>query len=130
MSKTSLHLVGDSNVIRYLPLVKSVKDDPYIQESTMSRAVNVVQLEEALTSPAKVTPIVIIAALTNPIISYPFEDYSGMLKHCERFFSQVKAWIVAGRSALPGTFEKVTSYIPIVFRSECFFFSQTYDLIF
>lgn len=116
MSKTSLHLVGDSNVIRYLPLVKSVKDDPYIQESTMSRAVNVVQLEEALTSPAKVTPIVIIAALTNPIISYPFEDYSGMLKHCEKFFSQVKAWIVAGRSALPGAFEKVTYvFCPLYF---------------
>ncbi len=111
MARTSLHLVGDSNVIRYLPLVKSVKDDPYVQESTMSRAVNVVQLEEALTSPAKVTPIVIIAALTNPIISYPFEDYSGMLKHCEKFFSQVKAWIVAGRSALPGAFEKVISFL-------------------
>jgi len=82
----------------------------------MSRAVNVVQLEEALTSPAKVTPIVIIAALTNPIISYPFEDYSGMLKHCEKFFSQVKAWIVAGRSALPGAFEKVTYvFCPLYF---------------
>ncbi len=113
MSKTSLHLVGDSNVIRYLPLVKSVKDDPYIQDSTMSRAVNVVQLEEALTAPAKVTPVVIVAALTNPIISYPFEDYTGMLKHCERFFSQVKAWIAAGRSALPGTFEKVRIFLSL-----------------
>ncbi len=72
MSQTSLHLVGDSNVIRYLPLVKSVKDDPYIQESTMSRAVNVVQLQEALSSPSIVTPVVIVAALTNPIIAYPF----------------------------------------------------------
>jgi hypothetical protein len=81
MSQTSLHLVGDSNVIRYLPLVKSVKDDPYIQESTMSRAVNVVQLQEALSSPSKVTPVVIVAALTNPIIAYPFEDHSGMVKH-------------------------------------------------
>jgi hypothetical protein len=98
-------------VIRYLPLVKSVKDNPYIQDSTMSRAVNVVQLEEALTTPAKVTPIVIVAALTNPFISYPFEDYSGMLKHCERFFSQVKAWIAAGRSALPRAFEKVLLFI-------------------
>jgi hypothetical protein len=107
MSQTSLHLVGDSNVIRYLPLVKSIKDDPYIQESTMSRAVNVIQLQEALSSPSKVTPVVIVAALTNPIIAYPFEDHSGMVKHCEKFFSQVKAWIVAGRSALPGTFAKV-----------------------
>ncbi len=107
MSQTSLHLVGDSNVIRYLPLVKSVKDDPYIQDSTMSRAVNVVQLQEALTSPSKVTPVVIVAALTNPIIAYPFEDHSGMVRHCEKFFSEVKAWIAAGRSALPGTFEKV-----------------------
>jgi hypothetical protein len=89
-------------------LVKSVKDDPYIQESTMSRAVNVVQLEEALSSPAKVFPIVIVAAMTNPIIAYPYEDHTGMVKHCDRFFSQVKAWIATGRSALPGTFSKVS----------------------
>jgi hypothetical protein len=108
MSNVGLHLVGDSNVIRYLPLVKSVKDDPYIQESTMSRAVNIVQLEEALSSPAKVFPIVIVAAMTNPIIAYPYEDHTGMVKHCDRFFSQVKAWIAAGRSALPGTFSKVS----------------------
>jgi hypothetical protein len=114
MAQNALHLVGDSNVIRYLPLVKSVKDDPFIQESTMSRAVNIVQLQEALSSPVKVHPIVIVAALTNPIISYPFEDHSGMVKYCERFYSQVKAWIAAGRSALPGTFEKVSSIVLIV----------------
>ncbi len=73
----------------------------------MSRAVNIVQLQEALTTPSKVTPVVIVAALTNPIIAYPFEDHTGMVKHCEKFFSQIKAWVVAGRSALPGTFEKV-----------------------
>jgi hypothetical protein len=107
MSQTAVHLVGDSNVIRYLPLVKSVKDDPFVQDATMSRAVNVIQLQDALSSPQKGHPVVIIAALTNPVISYPFEDYSGMKRHCDQFFSQVKAWIAAGRAAIPGAFAKV-----------------------
>jgi hypothetical protein len=108
MSQTSLHLIGDSNVARYLPLVKSVKDDPFVQDSTMTRAVNYVQLQEALMSPEKVNPVIIVAALTNPIISHPFEDFTTMRQFCDKFFAQVQAWIAAGRSALPGTFAKVS----------------------
>jgi len=72
MAQTSLHLIGDSNVVRYLPLVKSVKDDPFIQESTISKAVNAVQLQEVLSAPQKVYPTVILAAMTNPITAHPF----------------------------------------------------------
>jgi hypothetical protein len=108
MSQTSLHLIGDSNVVRYLPLVKSVKDDPFIQESTMSKAVNAVQLQEVLSSPQKVNPIVILAAMTNPITAHPFEDYPQMIKHCEKCFTEVKAWIEAGRASAVGAYQKVS----------------------
>ncbi len=107
MSQTALHLIGDSNVVRYLPLVKSVKDDPFIQDSTMSKAVNAVQLQEVLSTPQKAHPVIIIAAMTNPITSLPFEDYSSMIKHCEKFFTEVKAWVEAGRASTVGAFEKV-----------------------
>jgi hypothetical protein len=102
-----LHLIGDSNVVRYLPLVKSVKDDPFIQDSTMSKAVNSVQLQEALSLPQKAHPIIVIAALTNPITSFPYEEYTSMIRHCDKFFTEVKAWIEAGRAAMPGAFQKV-----------------------
>ena len=107
MAQTSLHLIGDSNVVRYLPLVKSVKDDPFIQESTMSKAVNSVQLQEVLSAPQKVYPTIILAAMTNPITACPFEDYPQMIKHCERFFTEVKAWIEAGRASAVGAYQKV-----------------------
>jgi hypothetical protein len=107
MSQTSLHLIGDSYVVRYLPLVKSVKDDPFIQDSAMSKAVNSVQLQEVLSSPQKAHPVVILAAMTNPITAHPFEEYSAMIKHCEKFFTEVKAWIEAGRASTVGAFQKV-----------------------
>ncbi len=100
-------MIGDSNVARYLPLVKSVKDDPFVQDSTMSKAVNYVQLQDNLSAPQKVHPVIIVAALTNPLISHPFVEYTVMKQFCDTFFAQVKAWIAAGRSALPGTFAKV-----------------------
>jgi hypothetical protein len=108
MSQTSLHLIGDSNIVRYLPLVKSVKDDPFIQDSTMSKAVNAVQLQEVLSSPQKAHPVIILAAMTNPIAAHPFEEYTSMIKHCERFFTEVKAWIESGRSSIVGAYQKVS----------------------
>jgi hypothetical protein len=111
MSQTSLHLIGDPNVVRYLPLVKSVKDDPFIQDSTMSKAVNAVQLQEVLSSPQKAHPVIILAAMTNPITAHPFEEYTAMIKHCERFFTEVKAWIESGRSSIVGAYQKVSSRV-------------------
>jgi hypothetical protein len=43
-----LHLIGDSNVDRYIPIVKAAKEDPAIQETTFARATNLIQLKEAL----------------------------------------------------------------------------------
>ncbi len=43
-----LHLIGDSNVDRYIAVVKAAKEDPAIHETTFARATNLVQLKEAL----------------------------------------------------------------------------------
>jgi hypothetical protein len=108
-----LHMIGDSNIDRYLPLVKAVKEDPGIQETTFARATNMVQLQEAL-APANPTvshPDVILACMTNPITNFAFEDYSSLMVHCTKTFSQIQAWIQEGRGALQGTLRQVSSYI-------------------
>jgi len=108
------HLIGDSNVDRYLPLVKAVKEDPGIQETTFTRATNLVQIQEALVPAvqAEPRPSVILACLTNPVTNYPFEDFNAMIAHCNKVFSQIQAWIQEGRGALPGTMCQVC-------RSKC-----------
>ncbi len=128
MSQTNLHLIGDSNVILYLPLVKSVKDDPFIQDSTMSKAVNAVQLQEVLSNPQKAHPVIVVAAMTNPITAHPFEEYSSMIKHCEKFFTEVKAWIEARRASTVGAFQKVClCHLPyLTFQASAFNILQIY----
>jgi hypothetical protein len=105
----TLHLVGDSNIDRYLPLVKAVKEDPGIQEATFLRATNMVQLQEALV-PANPTlhPDVVLACMTNPITNFPFEDFTGLMSHCTKTFMQIQAWIQEGRGALPCTLRRVS----------------------
>jgi hypothetical protein len=95
----TLHIVGDSNIDRYLPLVKAVKEDPGIQETTFTRATNLVQLQEAQVSatPTVSHPDVILACMTNPITNFAYEDYNGLMNHCAKIFSQVQAWIQEGR---------------------------------
>jgi hypothetical protein len=76
----------------------------------MSKAVNAVQLQEVLSSPQKANPVVILAAMTNPITAHPCEDYTTMIKHCDKFFTEVKAWIEAGRASAVGAYQKVFIY--------------------
>ncbi len=106
----SLHLVGDSNIDRYLPLVKAVKEDPGIQEATFLRATNMVQLQEALvpSNPTTAHPNVVLACMTNPITNFPFEDFTSLMSHCTKTFTQIQAWIQEGRGALPGTLSRVS----------------------
>ena len=113
----TLHIVGDSNIDRYLPLVKAVKEDPGIQETTFTRATNLVQLQEALVpaTPTVSHPDVILACMTNPITNFAYEDYNGLMTHCAKIFSQVQAWIQEGRGALPGTFRRVSSFLKMWF---------------
>ncbi len=104
-----IHIVGDSNIDRYLPLVKAVKEDPGIQEVTFTRATNMVQLQEALvpSTPSTVYPAVVLACLTNPITNHPYEDYGMLMTHCNKTFNQVQAWVQEGRGAAPGAMSQV-----------------------
>jgi len=100
-----LHLIGDSNVDRYISIVKAAKEDPAIQETSFVRATNLVQLKEALvpSSPSESHPNVILDCLTNPITNHPFDEYKTLVVHCNQTFAQILAWIQEGRGATPGT---------------------------
>jgi hypothetical protein len=104
-----LHLVGDSNVDRYLSIAKTAKEDPAIQETSFVRATNLVQVKEALvpSSPSESHPNVILACLTNPITNHPFDEYKTLVTHCNQTFAQILAWIQEGRVATPGTMRQV-----------------------
>jgi hypothetical protein len=104
-----LRLIGDSNVDRYLPIVKAAKEDPAIQDTSFVRATNLVQLREALVppTPTEAHPNVVLACLTNPITSHPFDEYKTLVVHCNQTFAQILAWIQEGRGAAPGTLRQV-----------------------
>jgi hypothetical protein len=99
---------GDSNVVKYLPLLKEKKSDPSIQATSVSRATNVVLLRDLLTSPKTVHSLIIISALTNLITSKFFEDYDSMIDHCRGVFNDLLLWIQEGREALDGFAETVS----------------------
>ncbi len=100
-------ILGDSNVIRYLPLLKEQKSDPSIQATTVSRATNAVLLQDLLSNPKTVHALVIISAMTNLITSKFFEDYDQLIVHCRKTFTDVLLWIQEGREALSGFAETV-----------------------
>jgi hypothetical protein len=110
-----LHIVGDSNVDRYLSIVKAAKEDPAIQETTFTRATNLVQLQEALvsTTTSEPHPNLVLACLTNPITNHPFEDYNVLIMHCNKTFAKVLAWIQEGRGAVPGTMRQVLTVLHV-----------------
>ncbi len=111
-----LHLIGDSNVDRYISVVKAAKEDPAIQETTFARAANLVQLKEALvpSTPNEPHPNVVLACLTNPVTNHPFNEYKTMVNHCNETFAQILAWIQEGRGAVPGTMRQVYLFLPIL----------------
>jgi hypothetical protein len=65
-----LHLVGDSNVDRYISIVKTAKEDPAIQETSFVRATNLVQVKRlwSLPAPASHTPTSSWPALPIPLL--------------------------------------------------------------
>jgi hypothetical protein len=95
-------ICGDSNVIKYLPLLKEKKSDPAVQATSVSRATNLVLLQDLLSKPTQVHALVIISALTNLITSKFFEDFDDMIEHCRATFNDVILWIQEGRKALAG----------------------------
>jgi hypothetical protein len=102
-----MYVCGDSNIIKYLPLLRERKTDPTIHSATVARATNVVLLRDLLTSPTAAHALVIISALTNVITSKYFDDYDQMIDHCRNAFNDVLLWIQEGRKALAGFAETV-----------------------
>jgi hypothetical protein len=100
-------ILGDSNVVKYLPLLKEKKSDPSLQATTVSRATNVVLLQDLLSNPKVVNALVIISAMTNIITSKYFDDYDLMIDHCRNTFTDVLLWLQEGRKALSGFAETV-----------------------
>ncbi len=112
MAEIHVHLIGDSNIDRHLPKLKSTEDkDPLIQSSTMVRATNMVQLKDAILSYTEQLPLVVLAGLTNPITSHMFDGLPGMRENCVRTFSQIRAWIQEGRTTNPGSLSKVVTLL-------------------
>jgi hypothetical protein len=100
-------IFGDSNVVKYLPLLKERKTDPALQATTVSRATNSVLLRDLLSSPTSVQSLIIISAITNIITAKFFEDYDDMIEHCRTSFNDVLLWIQEGREVLDGFAETV-----------------------
>jgi hypothetical protein len=100
--KYVFHILGDSNVSRFLPIVKAAKTDTAVQEATFTRVINAVQLKEALTNPTEVRPTLIISALTNLLTSAYFESFDTLKIHADRSFQDVLSWLTEGRQALEG----------------------------
>ncbi len=101
-------IYGDSNVVKYLPLLKEKKTDPSIQATTVSRATNQVLLQDLLSAPKSVHALVIISALTNLITSKYFDDFDLLIDHCRNTFTDVLLWLQEGREALSGFAETVS----------------------
>jgi hypothetical protein len=108
---------GDSNVIKYLPLLKEKKSDPSIQATTVARATNVVLLRDLLSKPTEVQGLIIISALTNIITSKFFDDFDDMTEYCRATFNDVVLWIQEGREALAGFADTVSQLFELNFQN-------------
>jgi len=108
MSYHQLLLIGDSNVARFLPTVKSSRKDQELQATSMWRATNLVQLKEKLATPEAAAEHVVVAALTNVITSHVYVDSATLTAYCANTFSAIMNCIEAGRAHLPGAHENVS----------------------
>jgi hypothetical protein len=100
--KFVFHVLGDSNLNKFLPIVKRAKTDSAIQDATFTRVVNAVQLKDALSSPKEATPTLIISALTNLLTSSYFEGFDSLKTFADRTFNEVLTWLVEGREFQAG----------------------------
>ena len=101
------HIYGDSNIMRYLPLLKEKKSDPTIQAVTASKATNLVLLRDLTLTPKAAHAILIISALTNLITSKYFDDFDAMSEHCRTTFNDLLLWLQEGHDHLDGFAEQV-----------------------
>jgi hypothetical protein len=105
------HVYGDSNIHKFLPIVKAAKSDPAVKNSTYTRVTNSVALMDALTKPETCHGTIIISALTNLITSNQFVDFDTMSAHATKTFTDVLSWIGEGREFLDGFAAKVSQLL-------------------
>jgi hypothetical protein len=103
----SYHIFGDSNVSRYLPVVKETSSDPQYETITFTKVTNLVLLRDALSLPDVAHPVIIISALTNLLVAKYFDDFNEMLSHCKSVFTELLTWVQEGRDTCPGFAEQV-----------------------
>jgi hypothetical protein len=103
----SRHIYGDSNVMKFLPLLKEKKTDPMVQAVTASKTTNLVLLRDLTLSPKAAHTILIISALTNLITSKYFDDFDAMSEHCKSTFNDLLLWLQEGRDHLDGFAQQV-----------------------
>ena len=111
MTYHQILIAGDSNVARFLPVVKAAKKDGELQATSLLRATNAIQLKEQLSSPKETSDHVVVAALTNIITSHVYKDSTTLVSFCERTFSEMMTWVEAGRANLPGANTHVCCFI-------------------
>jgi hypothetical protein len=87
------HVYGDSNIHKFLPIVKAAKSDPAVKNATYTRVTNSVNLMEELSKPTTCHGTIIISALTNLITSSQFTDFDTMTVFANRTFTDVLTWI-------------------------------------
>jgi len=102
------HIYSNSNIDRFLPLVKERKSDPQIQATTYTKTTNAVLLREALSNPTVAHSIIVIAALTNLLTAKFFDDYDKLVDHCTSVFRDVLLWVEEGHNSLPGFASQVS----------------------
>jgi hypothetical protein len=96
------HFYGDSNIARFLSVVKNRSPDPQYQTLTLTKTTNLVNLRDALSKPEVCHSTIVISALTNLLTSKYFDDYAKMLEHCKNTFHDVLSWVQEGRNHLDG----------------------------
>jgi len=98
----SYHIFGDSNVARFLPIVKDTSTDPQYQTVTFTRVTNQVSLQDALRAPKEAHSVVVVSALTNLLVAKYFDDFAEMIAHCKDIFVSLLSWLQEGRDTCSG----------------------------
>jgi hypothetical protein len=101
------HIYGDSNIVKFLPLLKERNSDPQVQSVTASKATNLVLLRDLTLSPKAAHTILIVSALTNLLTAKYFDDFDAMTEHCKTTFNDLLLWLQEGRDHLDGFAQQV-----------------------
>jgi hypothetical protein len=106
-SRYVFHVYGDSNIHKFLPIVKAAKSDPAVKNATYTHVTNAAALKDELSQPSTCHNTIIISALTNVITSSQFVDYDALKVFSTQTFTDVLTWILEGREFLDGFASRV-----------------------